>query len=343
MSKSKANKEQPVIDLLVEASPQAALLIMKRRKLLRTGGSLYVGQLKRLEGRTWLKASIPIDNISRNAWDLAHETVARYKKDLGQTPYIEPDRKGGEYDTLDKQERAATNAGTPDDGLDAFKGVSFDPNDILRSVMPDLSQFGVPNLHNFNMPGAGMPQPGFGAHSTGRGFGPGMSAGMGPGFGLGSGFGSGLGSRSNPSVPQSPGMHPGAGGGHDSSSEAAKAPTVPALHEVPGWDMLHPVTARMLTVETAQLLPLQMPGVPPQAHPIASLRAIAKLSQCSSVLREFLRRLPDDDDHSADGPDAPVPPLSPLTAREALSFSDFGDSTDLKMPLIVEIAEEVEA
>ncbi len=346
MSKSKANNEQPVIDLLVEASPQAAVLIMKRRKLLRTGGSLYVGQLKRLDGRTWLKATMPVDDVSRNPWDLAHETVARYKRDLGQTPYIEPDRVGGEYDTAGKRERAASGSAGGDSfdpldpldprkanagGFDPMSGMGFDPSDIMRGVMPDLSQFGVPNMHGFGAPGfgggPGTPGPGLGMSGpgmqgrgvTGRGVtGRGASGRGMSGFGLpGSGVpGASLLGKDIPDVDLGLGAQefgvPQSGFGLDEStteSDVPVTPSVPALSAVPGWSDLHPVTARMLTVETAQLLLSQMPGVPPQVHPVSSLRAIANLSQCSRVLREVLRRLPDSDDgESGMRPVEPTPP-----------------------------------
>lgn len=47
-------------------------------------------------------------------------------------------------------------------------------------------------------------------------------------------------------------------------------------------------TAKMLEVEASQLLLSQMPGLPAAAHNRASLAAIAKLPQCSRVLRAFL-------------------------------------------------------
>jgi len=373
MSKSKANNEQPVIDLLVEASPQAALLIMKRRKLLRTGGSLYVGQLKRLDGRTWLKASMPVDDVSRNPWDLAHETVARYKRDLGQIPYIEPDRVGGEYDTIDKRERAAsgnadaesfdpldplntrnTNAG----GFDPMSGMGFDPSDIMRGVMPDLSQFGVPGLgmpgrgmSGFGVPGSGspgaaipgmgipgsnVPHHGFGRHGVGQSAGRTVS-----GVGLGSDLGTGFGFNgvTDASITDAAGDSLGPTGNPDSANAPA-TPSVPALSEVPGWSDLHPVTARMLTVETAQLLLSQMPGVPPQVHPVSSLRAIAKLSQCSRALRDVLRRLPDSDDgESGMRPVEPTPP-PPRDDGMALelTFAE-GDVNDLECVSMSELAE----
>lgn len=346
MSKSKANNEQPVIDLLVEASPHAAILILKRRKLLRTGGSLYVGQLKRLDGRTWLKASMPVDDVSRNPWDLAHETVARYKRDLGQTPYIEPDRVGGAYDTIDKRERAASGSAGAESfdpldlrnanagGFDPMSGMGFDPSDIMRGVMPDLSQIGVPNMHGFGVPGFGGSQgiPGLGLSGPGLSglgmSGPGMqgrgvtgrgASGRGmSGFGLpGSGLpGASLLGKDSPGVDLGMGAPefgvPQPGAGLDESTtepDALVTPSVPALSAVPGWGDLHPVTARMLTVETAQLLLSQMPGVPSHVHPVSSLRAIANLSQCSRVLRDVLRRLPDSDDgESGSRPMEPTPP-----------------------------------
>jgi len=348
MSKSKANNEQPVIDLLVEASPQAAILIMKRRKLLRTGGSLYVGQLKRLDRRTWLKASMPVDDVSRNPWDLAHETAIRYKRDLGQTPYIEPDRVGGEYDTIDKRECAASGSAGADTfdplnsvdsldprkavagGFDPMSGMGFDPSDIMRDVMPDLSQFGVPNMHGFGAPGFGGGPGISGLGMSGPGLsGPGMSGFGVPGRGATgrgmSGFGlpdSGVPGASIlgkdiPGVDLGIGAPefgvPQPGAGLDEATAESDAPvvtpSVPALSAVPGWSDLHPATVRMLTVETAQLLLSQMPGVPPQVHPVSSLRAIAKLSQCSRVLRDVLRRLPDSDNgESGMRPVEPTPP-----------------------------------
>ena len=380
MSKSKANNEQSVIDLLVEASPQAALLIMKRRKLLRTGGSLYVGQLKRLEGRTWLKASMPVDDASRNPWDLAHETAIRYKRDLGQTPYIEPDRVGGEYDIIDKRERAASgNAGAdtfdpldPLDprkanagGFDPMSGMGFDPSDIVRGVMPDLSQFGMSNMHGFGAPGfgggpgipglglsglglsgLGMTGPGMqGRGVTGRGAsGRGLSD-----FGL---PGSGLPVAGIPGL-DIPGVDLGMGASEfgvpqsgteldeaAAGSDAPVTPSVPALSAVPGWSDLHPVTARMLTVEMAQLLLSQMPGVPPHVHPVSSLRAIANLSQCSRVLRDVLRRLPDSyEGESGSRPvePTPLPPKDDGMALE-LTFGE-GDANDRDCVSMSELAE----
>jgi hypothetical protein len=381
MSKSKANNEQPVIDLLVEASPQAAVLIMKRRKLLRTGGSLYVGQLKRLDGRTWLKASMPVDDVSRNPWDLAHETAIRYKRDIGQTPYIEPDRVGGAYDTIDKRERAASgSAGTesfdpldPLDprkanpgGFDPMSGMGFDPSDIMRGVMPDLSQFGVPNMHGFGapgfggspgIPGLGMSGPGLsglgmsGFGVPGRGVNSRNASGRGmSGFGLpGSGVpGASLLGKDIPGVDLGMGAPefgvPQLGAGLDESTtepDAPVTPSVPALSEVPGWSDLHPVTARMLTVETAQLLLSQMPGVPPQVHPVSSLRAIAKLSQCSRVLRDVLRRLPG----SVDGESGmrPVEPTPPPPKDDGMALELTFSEGDVNEPDCVSMSELAEA
>jgi hypothetical protein len=96
----------------------------------------------------------------------------------------------------------------------------------------------------------------------------------------------------------------------------------------------------MLTVETAQLLLSQMPGVPPQVHPVSSLRAIAKLSQCSRVLRDVLRRLPDSDDgESGMRPVEPTPP-PPKDDGMALelTFSE-GDVNELDCVSMSELAE----
>ena len=51
-SKKAVKAEQPVLDLLVEASGAAALLITRRRRLFRAGGSVFVGELLRKDGKT---------------------------------------------------------------------------------------------------------------------------------------------------------------------------------------------------------------------------------------------------------------------------------------------------
>lgn len=69
--------EKPVCDLLIEASPTASALILKRRKLFRTGGSVYVGVLRKIEKKFWLKVSIFSATPDFNSWALAPEFAVR--------------------------------------------------------------------------------------------------------------------------------------------------------------------------------------------------------------------------------------------------------------------------
>ena len=49
MANSKKSKvEQPVLDLLIEASAPVAAIITSRRRLFRAGGSVFVGELLRV-------------------------------------------------------------------------------------------------------------------------------------------------------------------------------------------------------------------------------------------------------------------------------------------------------
>ncbi len=268
MTKSKkAESEQPVLDLLIEASAAAAVLITRRRRLFRVGGSIFVGELLRKDGKIWLKASLPVPSIERNNWDLAHETAARYKKEFGQSPYIEPDRTGGRYDAL-------VQAGKPKDPVispvEAVPGRSaWDPNAMIESLMPKIPHVGLAG--NMGIPGFG-----------GRG-----NAGIG-GFGipdLNMGMGQGL-AQFGPAGQSQDVMDllKQAGLGATEETEIS----VPALREVAGFEKLPVGTAKMLEVEASQLLLSQMPGVPAAAHNRASLASIAKLPQCSRVLRAFL-------------------------------------------------------
>lgn len=293
--------EQPVSDLLIEASNNAATLILKRHKLFRTGGSVFVGLLKKVEkpSFTWLKASIPVDDISRNGWDLAHETAARYKKELGHAPYIEPDKVGGRFDALNSAGRdQGQTSGAPGagEGLGAFGAGGLDPQSIINSMMPQMGQFGIPNGIGIpGMPslahgggfaggsfGGGMPGfPGHGGHGLPGGADPFAAIGAG-------GFGGGRGQRGLPGLPQDPNKEimdllKGTGLGGE-----AKEISVPALHEVSGWDALPANTARMLEVEAAQLLLSQMPGVAPEMHGVKSLRALGEMEACSKALKRFL-------------------------------------------------------
>lgn len=285
-------EEQPVSDLLIEASNAAATLILKRRKLFRHGGSVFVALLKKVEGHSWLKASMPVSDISRNAWDLAHETAARYKKELGHAPYIEPDKVGGRFDSLSKADRQhSPEAQSSDDGFGHFGAGAFDPQSIINSMMPQVGNFGLPG--GMNLPGVpAMP----GMSGFGGGFGgmPGFPEHGLPGsadpFAARTGFGrGGRSSHGMSGHPQAPNQEilnllKGTGlGGED------KEIAVPALREVPGWDALPQNTARMLEVEASQLLLSQMPGVAPEMHGAESLRAIADMETCSKVLKRFLK------------------------------------------------------
>lgn len=286
--------EQPVSDLLIEASNNAATLILKRRKLFRTGGSVFVGLLKRVENQSWIKASMPVSDASCNAWDLAHETAGRYKKELGHAPYIEPDKVGGRFDSLSKADRQhSPEAQSSDDGFGHFGAGALDPQSIINSMMPQMGQFGISGGMNVS----GIPaMPGMSGFGSGFGGMPGFPGHGLPGsadpFAAVSGFGrSGRGQRGMPGQPQEPNKEimellKGTGlGGEGEAKEIA----VPALREVPGWDSLSPNTARMLEVEASQLLLSQMPGVAPEMHGVESLRAIADMETCSKVLKRFLK------------------------------------------------------
>ena len=271
-SKKAVKAEQPVLDLLIEASGAAALLITRRRRLFRVGGSVFVGELLRKDGKTWLKASLAVPSIERNGWDLAHETVARYKKEFGQSPYIEPDRTGGRYDALAQSGKARDPLMSPMDGAPGRS--AWDPNAMIESLMPKIPHVGLAG--NMGIPGiGGRGNGGFG------GFGiPDMTMGMGQAHG---GFGqSQIGPAGQGQDVMALLQQTGLGG-----SEEAEI-SVPALRAVPGFEGLSDNLAKMLEVEASQLLLSQMPGVPTSAHNKNSLVAIAKLPECSRALRSFL-------------------------------------------------------
>lgn len=278
-------EEHPVSDLLIEASNAAATLILKRRKLFRHGGSVFVALLKKVEGHSWLKASMPVADISRNGWDLAHETAARYKKELGSAPYIEPDKVGGRYDRLSTLGREQSSDQHATKSAFATAG-AFDPQSIVNGMLPNNGQFGLPG--GFSVPGMNSGLGGFGAAG---GFGGGTG-----GFGLPAGMdpfaAAGFGRRGSAMPGDAPNKEiidilKGTGLGDE-----AKEIAVPAMREVPGWERLAANTARMMEVEAAQLLLSQMPGVAPELHSKESLRAVADLEACSKVLRRFLEVLP---------------------------------------------------
>jgi hypothetical protein len=266
-SKKAVKAEQPVLDLLVEASGAAALLITRRRRLFRAGGSVFVGELLRKDGKTWLKASLAVPSIERNGWDLAHETVARYKKEFGQSPYIEPDRTGGRYDALAQSGKARDPLMSPMDGAPSRS--AWDPNAMIESLMPKIPHVGLAG--NMGIPGIG----GRGNGGLG-GFGmPDMTMGMGHSP---SQFGPAGQSQDVMQLFQQAGL---------SGSEELEI-SVPALRALPGFEELSVNLARMLEVEASQLLLSQMPGVPTSAHNRDSLVPIAKLPECSRALRSFL-------------------------------------------------------
>jgi len=273
-SKKAVKAEQPVLGLVIEASGAAALLITRRRRLFRAGGSVFVGELLRKDGKTWLKASLAVPSIERNGWDLAHETAARYKKEFGQSPYIEPDRTGGRYDAL-AQSGKARDPMMP--SLDGAPGRSaWDPNAMIESLMPKIPHVGLAG--NMGIPGiGGRGNGGFG------GFGiPDMTMGMGMGQAPG-GFGqSQIGPAGQGQDVMALLQQAGLGG-----SEEAEI-SVPALRAVPGFEGLSDNLAKMLEVEASQLLLSQMSGVSPGAHNKDSLVAIGKLPECSRVLKSFL-------------------------------------------------------
>ena len=271
-SKKAVKVEQPVLDFLIEASGAAALLITRRRRLFRAGGSVFVGELLRKDGKTWLKASLAVPSIERNGWDLAHETAARYKKEFGQSPYIEPNRTGGRYDALAQSGKARDPLMSPMDGAPGRS--AWDPNAMIESLMPKIPHVGLAG--NMGIPGiGGRGNGGFG------GFGiPDMNMGMGQAHG---GFGqSQIGPAGQGQDVMALLQQAGLGG-----SEEAEI-SVPALRAVPGFEGLGDNLAKMLEVEASQLLLSQMPGVPTSAHNKDSLVAIAKLPECSRVLRSFL-------------------------------------------------------
>lgn len=273
---TKSNKavkvEQPVLDLLIEASGAAALLITRRRRLFRAGGSVFVGELLRKDGKTWLKASLAVPSIERNSWDLAHETAARYKKEFGQSPYIEPDRTGGRYDALAQSCKARDPLMSPMDGAPSRS--AWDPNAMIESLMPKIPHVGL---------AGNMGIPGIGGRGNGGfdGFGiPDMTMGMGQAPG---GFGQSQIGPAGQGQDVMALLHQAGLGG----SEEAEI-SVPALRAVPGFEGLSDNLAKMLEVEASQLLLSQMPGVPTSAHNKDSLVAIAKLPECSRALRSFL-------------------------------------------------------
>ncbi len=267
MTKSKkAESEQPVLDLLIEASAAAAVLITRRRRLFRAGGSIFVGELLRKDGKIWLKASLPVASIERNNWDLAHETAARYKKEFGQSPYIEPDRTGGRYDALVQAGKGTDPHMSPMDSVPSR--AAWDPNAMIESLMPKIPHVGLAG--NMGIPGFG----GRGNAGIG-GFGiPDLNMGM---QGLAQ-FGPAGQSQDVMDLLNQPRL------GATEETEIS----VPALREVAGFEKVPAGTAKMLEVEASQLLLSQMPGVPAAAHNRASLAAITKLPQCSRVLRAFL-------------------------------------------------------
>ncbi|MBL8084187.1 MAG: hypothetical protein JNN26_16315 [Candidatus Obscuribacter sp.] len=263
----KAKAEQSVLDLLIEASAAAAVLITRRRRLFRTGGSMYVGELLRKDGKIWLKAAIPVASVERNSWDLAHETVARYKKEFGQSPYIEPDRAGGRYDALVQCGKSKDPLMSPMEGAPGRS--PWDPNAMIESLMPKIPHVGLAG--NMGIPGIG----GRGNGGLG-GFGiPDLTMGMGHSP---SQFGPAGQSQDVMQLFQQAGL---------SGSEELES-SVPALRALPGFEELSVNLARMLEVEASQLLLSQMPGVPVSAHNRDSLVAIAKLPECSRALRSFL-------------------------------------------------------
>ncbi len=267
MTKSKKTEsEQPVLDLLIEASAAAAVLITRRRRLFRAGGSIFVGELFRKDGKIWLKASLPVASIERNNWDLAHETAARYKKEFGQSPYIEPDRAGGRYDALVQSKPKDQNMSP----VEAVPGrAAWDPNAMIESLMPKIPHVGLAG--NMGIPGFG------GRGNAGlAGFAiPDLNMGMGQGPAQ---FGPAAQSQDVMDLLKQAGL---------GATEEAEI-SVPALRDVAGFERLPASTAKMLEVEASQLLLSQMPGVPVAAHSRVSLAAITKLPQCSRVLRTFL-------------------------------------------------------
>lgn len=270
-SKKAVKAEQPVLDLLIEATGAAALLITRRRRLFRAGGSVFVGELLRKDGKTWLKASLAVASIERNSWDLAHETAARYKKEFGQSPYIEPDRAGGRYDALAQTGKAKDPLMSPMDG--APSRTAWDPNAMIESLMPKIPHVGLAG--NMGIPGiGGRGNGGFG------GFIPDMAMGMGQAPG---GFGqSQIGPAGQSQDVMALLQQAGLGGSEETEI------SVPAMRVVPGFEGLNDNLARMLEVEASQLLLSQMPGVPASVHNKDSLVAIAKLPECSRALKSFL-------------------------------------------------------
>jgi len=271
-SKKAVKAEQTVLDLLIEASGAAALIITRRRRQFRAGGSVFVGELLRKDGKTWLKASLAVPSIERNSWDLAHETAARYKKEFGQSPYIEPDRTGGRYDALAQSGKARDPLMSPMEGASGRS--AWDPNAMIESLMPKIPHVGLAG--NMGIPGiGGRGNGGFG------GFGiPDMTMGMGQAPG---GFGqSQIGPAGQGQDVMALLQQAGLGG-----SEEAEI-SVPALRAVPGFEGLSDNLAKMLEVEASQLLLSQMPGVSTSVHNQDSLLAITKLPECSRALRSFL-------------------------------------------------------
>lgn len=256
-----AQKENPVCDLLIEASPAASALILKRRKLFRAGGSVYVGELRKIEKKSWLKASIAVASSDRNAWDLAHEVASRYKKELGQLPYIEPDRAGGRYDRLVNGYQPAAS----DDpfGLANAAAMVPDPMAAVRAMLPDIP---------------------FQPQSFGVGIGAGIGRSPFPGFGQSQpGFGGGFNHRPMDAASQALKLL------NDSAREAGGEVSVPALHELPGWSDLPASTAKMFEVESLELLRKYSGGhLVYEQHTAESLMGVAQMQDCSKRLRAFV-------------------------------------------------------
>lgn len=251
--------EKPVCDLLIEASPTASALILKRRKLFRTGGSVYVGELKKIDKKCWLKASIAVASLDRNAWDLAHDVAARYRKELEQQPFVEPDRAGGRYDRLANNYQHSA----PDDPLGYAHSASMipDPMAAVRAIVPELpfpmqnQSFGF-GMQNKLLPGFGQSLPGIGGVYNHK-----------------------------PMDAASQALK--------LLNSAVDLPredvSVPALHDLPGWSHLPISTAKMFEVESLELLRKYSGGhLVYEQHTADSLQAVAQMPDCSKKLRSFI-------------------------------------------------------
>lgn len=83
-------KSKPVV-MLIETSPQAKMLMLKRRRLFVMGSNIPVRPLRCPDkSQAWVNVSIARPG-SANPWDMAHDLANRVKAELGQSVFIEPD------------------------------------------------------------------------------------------------------------------------------------------------------------------------------------------------------------------------------------------------------------